>query len=107
MGFHVGDKVIHWTYGLGEIVHIEEKTIHGSTANCYVVRTPDMTIWIPINEVDQHSLRVPTPPKEFERLSAILTRPGEKNVGRPDAAQEPAHGAVERWPSGIHLPCGA
>ena len=30
MGFHVGDKVIHCTYGLGEIVQIEQKIIQRS-----------------------------------------------------------------------------
>jgi RNA polymerase-interacting CarD/CdnL/TRCF family regulator len=77
MGYHIGDKVIHWIYGLGEIVLIEEKTIHDNPTNCYVVRTPDLTIWIPINELQQNSLRVPTPPEDFGRLFAILTSPSE------------------------------
>lgn len=77
MDFHVSDTVIHWTYGLGEIVGIEEKTIHGSLTNCYVVHTPELMIWIPIDDVQQHSLRVPTPPNEFSSLFAILTSPSE------------------------------
>jgi RNA polymerase-interacting CarD/CdnL/TRCF family regulator len=77
MGFHIGDKVIHCIYGLGEIVRIEEKIIQGHPTDCYVVRMTDMTIWIPINNQQQNSLRVPTPPDEFEKLSAILTDPGE------------------------------
>jgi RNA polymerase-interacting CarD/CdnL/TRCF family regulator len=80
MGFHVGDKVIHWTYGLGEIVRIEEKTILGRPTNCYVVRTPDLMIWIPINDLQQRSLRLPTPSDEFDKLFAILTSPSEKLV---------------------------
>jgi CarD family transcriptional regulator len=78
MGFHVGDKVIHWTHGLGEVVHIEEKTIHDYPTNCYVVRTSDLMIWIPIDDLQQQSLRLPTPPDEFENLFAILTGPSEK-----------------------------
>ena len=77
MGFQIGDKVIHCTFGLGEIVHIEEKIIQGLPTNCYVVRTTELTVWIPINDLQQHSLRVPTPPEEFERLSVILTNPSE------------------------------
>ena len=77
MGFQIGDKVIHSTFGLGEIVHIEEKIIQGLPTNCYVVRTTELTVWIPINDLQQHSLRVPTPPEEFERLSVILTNPSE------------------------------
>ena len=78
MIFHVGDKVIHWAYGLGEIVHIDEKIIGGHPTNCYVVRTPDLMVWIPINDQRQGSLRLPTPPNEFDRLFAILTSPNEK-----------------------------
>ena len=78
MSFHIGDKVIHWTYGLGEIAQIEEKPINGQLTNCYVFQTSDMSIWIPIDEMQQHSLRMPTPPDEFIRLYAILKSPGEQ-----------------------------
>jgi RNA polymerase-interacting CarD/CdnL/TRCF family regulator len=77
MGFKVGDKVIHWTYGLGEIVRIEEKPINDHTTNCYVFQTSDITVWIPIDALQQHSLRQPTTPDEFVRLYDILTSPGE------------------------------
>ena len=78
MGFQIGDQVIHWVYGLGEVVHIEEKTISGHPTNCYVVRTSDLTIWIPIDDLQQQSLRMPTPPEEFESLFTILNGPSEK-----------------------------
>jgi RNA polymerase-interacting CarD/CdnL/TRCF family regulator len=77
MIFQIGDKVIHMAHGLGEIVLIEEKTVRNQTVNCYVVRTPDLTVWIPINDLQQHSLRMPTPPDEFKKLFTILTNPGE------------------------------
>jgi RNA polymerase-interacting CarD/CdnL/TRCF family regulator len=80
MIFHVGDKVIHWIYGLGEVVNIEEKIIGGHPTNCYVVQTSDLTIWVPINDLQQRSLRMPTPPEEFERLFSILTSPNEMLV---------------------------
>jgi RNA polymerase-interacting CarD/CdnL/TRCF family regulator len=78
MGFQIGDKVIHWTYGLGEIMLIEEKIIHGHPTNCYVVKISDLTIWIPIEEGQQSSLRRPTPPNDFDRLFSILRSPSEK-----------------------------
>lgn len=77
MGFDIGEKVIHCAYGLGEIVNIEEKNINGCLTKCYVVRTSDLTIWIPINDLQQHSLRLPALPEEFLKLSAILTNPSE------------------------------
>jgi RNA polymerase-interacting CarD/CdnL/TRCF family regulator len=77
MSFQIGDKVIHCTYGLGEIVHIEEKNIRDQFTNCYVFHSHGLTIWIPINDLHQNSLRMPASPDEFVRLFAVLTSPGE------------------------------
>ena len=74
--FHVGDKVIHRFYGLGEIVQMDEKFIHGRQMLCYVVRTRDLTIWVPADEPDKSSIRRPTPGSDFENLFAILRSPG-------------------------------
>lgn len=75
--FNIGDKVIHWPHGPGEIVLIEERPIHGQVTNCYVVRTANMTIWVPIDMERQQSIRSATPPAEFSRLLQILSGPGE------------------------------
>jgi CarD family transcriptional regulator len=77
MGFQIGDKVIHCSFGLGEITAIEEKTINGHPTNCYVVKITDMTVWIPIDDLQQNSLRSPTPPEEFIKTLPILTSPNE------------------------------
>src|SRR4030042_1686316 len=77
MGFHIDDKVIHCTFGLGEIKEIEEKTINGHLTNCYVVHFTDMTVWVPTDDSEQNSLRVPTPPEEFMKTLPILTSPKE------------------------------
>jgi len=78
MSYQIGDKVIHITHGLGEIVRIEEKIIHNCPTNCYVVSTAELMIWIPIDEIKQHNLRRPTPPEDFVRLFEILSSPSEK-----------------------------
>ncbi len=77
MGFQVGNQVIHCTFGLGEITQIEEKTINGKQEKCYVVRMNDMTIWIPMNDEGQNSLREPTPPEEFIKTLPILISQNE------------------------------
>jgi RNA polymerase-interacting CarD/CdnL/TRCF family regulator len=77
MDFHVGDKVIHWTYGLGEIVQLDEKVLAGHNTRCYVVQIRDLTLWVPINQAGQCSLRIPTPGSEFEELFGILRSPSE------------------------------
>lgn len=77
MGFKIGDKVIHCTFGFGEITKIEKKTINGKLERCYVLQMSDMTIWVPIDDSGQTSLRAPTPPKEFAEILPILTSPNE------------------------------
>ena len=76
MDYHVGDKVIHWYYGLGEIVGMDEKFIHERQMVCYVVRTRDVTIWVTADEPGKSSIRRPTPRSDFEKLFAILRGPG-------------------------------
>ena len=78
MSFQIGDKVIHWRYGLGEIVDVEEKMIQDHPTKCFVLRTSDLTIWVPIAEYSQQSLRTPTSPEDFDCLFEILSSPGEK-----------------------------
>jgi RNA polymerase-interacting CarD/CdnL/TRCF family regulator len=70
--FHVGDKVIHSSHGLADIVDLENREISGSVTRYYVVRTKDLTIWIPVNQSENGSLRMPASRSEFERLFPIL-----------------------------------
>ena len=77
MEFQVGDKVIHSIHGIGDIVEIETKTIEGRDVECFVVQTQDLTIWVPITQAHQHTLRYPTPEIEFESLFSILGGPSK------------------------------
>jgi RNA polymerase-interacting CarD/CdnL/TRCF family regulator len=77
MNYKVGDTVVHWSYGLGEITNVEEKVIHGQLKQCYVVRASRMTIWIPIDDSQQHTLRTPVSPDEFTGLFDILSGPAQ------------------------------
>ena len=78
MTYKIGDWVVHWIYGLSEIINIDEKPIGGQNTRCYVIKTADLTVWVPINDLKQRSLRLPTPADEFSRYFAILTGPREK-----------------------------
>ncbi len=76
--FQVGDQVVHWVYGLGEIVELDEKVISGEAARYYVLEVNDLTLWVPLTEVGEHHLRFPTPAKDFQKLFNILAGPGEE-----------------------------
>lgn len=77
MAFQVGDQVIHWVYGLGEIIRIDEKILAGKSGKYYVVQIRDLTLWVPINAAGENCLRFPTPAKDFRKLFGLLSSPGE------------------------------
>ena len=75
--FQVGDQVIHWAYGLGKIIQLDEKELSGHIEQYYVVKIRDMTLWVPINETGESSMRCLTPARDFQKLLKILSSPGE------------------------------
>ncbi|SRR6266498_1125431 len=77
MNFNTGDTVMHWNYGLGQIVNLEERDIFGSKALYYAVQVRDMTVWVPADGNVGSRLRSPTPKPRFTRLLAILSGPSE------------------------------
>ena len=78
LAFHVGDQVVHWVYGLGEIVQLDEKKLSGQPENFYVVNIRDITLWVPISERGERCLRSLTPAKDYKKLFGILASPGEQ-----------------------------
>jgi len=76
MDFHVGDTVVHWSFGIGKIVGAEERMISGKITIFYIVNIRDLTIYVPKDSNTQNRLRPPTLPREFKKLFAILQGSG-------------------------------
>ncbi len=72
MLYQVGEKVIHRSYGPGEIIDLDEKQLDGLKQLYYVVQSEKMTVWVPVSAGDDHSLRRPTAKKDFQKLFRIL-----------------------------------
>lgn len=78
MAFQVGDPVMHWTYGFGQIVNLEERDLGGKKILYYAVKMLNlMTVWVPADSQLASRLRPPTSEAKFKRILAILTAPGE------------------------------
>jgi RNA polymerase-interacting CarD/CdnL/TRCF family regulator len=77
MNFHKGDTVMHWTYGIGQIVNLEERALAGSKTIYYVVQVRDMTVWVPADGKVMSRLRSPTSKSRFQRLLAVLSSPSK------------------------------
>jgi RNA polymerase-interacting CarD/CdnL/TRCF family regulator len=77
MNFNTGDTVMHWNYGIGQIVNLEERDLSGLTALYYAVQMRDLMIWVPADGNVGSKLRTPTPKPRFKRLLAILSGPSQ------------------------------
>ena len=77
MNFREGDTVMHWTYGLGKVVRLEERALSGKKVMYYAVQIADMTVWVPADDKLENRLRPPTSKAEFKKLMNILSKPGE------------------------------
>lgn len=77
MNFQRGDTVMHWTYGLGQIIQLEERDLSGVKTLYYAVQIRDMTVWVPSDGELEHRLRRPISESGFNELFAILSNPGE------------------------------
>ncbi len=73
MNFQIGDMVMHWTFGLGKVLGLEERVISGQKTLYYEVKVRDLTVWVPADGNLKSRLRSPTPAAGFKKLFAILT----------------------------------
>jgi CarD family transcriptional regulator len=75
--YKIGDIIVHWTYGLGTVVAIDQKDIAGVTQQYYVIEVDPLKIWVPVEEANVSSIRFPTESIHFKALFEILRTPGE------------------------------
>jgi RNA polymerase-interacting CarD/CdnL/TRCF family regulator len=78
MDFHEGDIVMHWIYGLGKIIQLEERNLTGENALYYAVQIDDITIWVPADANLENRLRSPTLKAKFLHLLKILSGPSDE-----------------------------
>jgi RNA polymerase-interacting CarD/CdnL/TRCF family regulator len=85
MNFREGDTVMHWTYGLGKVIELDERALFGKNTLYYAVQVGDLMVWVPADDRLDSRLRRPTSKAKFKELLAILSGPGEP---LPDDRQE-------------------
>ena len=78
MPFKAGDFIVHPTYGVGNIVRLEEKRLVEDQPRWYYVVVVDKsTLWVPVDEHNAAGLRAVTPKKDLDRYRAVLkSEPG-------------------------------
>ncbi len=73
MEFKAGDSVVHPTYGVGQIVRLEERQLAEDEPRLYYVIVADKsTVWVPVNADPVAPLRKVTSKHEMERYRNLL-----------------------------------
>lgn len=61
------DWIVHRSYGVGQVVKIEVKPIHGKSTECYRVETRDGVYWLPLDSLDTPRVRPVATPERLEQ----------------------------------------
>lgn len=76
MQFNAGDFIVHPTYGVGEIVKIEEKRFTEKETNRYYkISLPNRTLWVPVESDIATELRLVTARSELGQYRKLLISP--------------------------------
>jgi RNA polymerase-interacting CarD/CdnL/TRCF family regulator len=68
---------MHWSYGVGQIINREERSLSGARTIYYAVDVQGLTVWVPADQHVADRLRTLTPKNRFKQLLSILSSPGE------------------------------
>ena len=81
--YQPGDTVLHWTYGSGKVVAIEEDGIAGQPLSHYVIETGKQTLWVPVEDLERSWIHQLTSRADFKLLINILRSQGENLSNNP------------------------
>lgn len=74
--YSIGDWVVHYSYGIGQIQKIEEKPIHGEPEACYQVKTQNgAQWWFPRDGVENPRIRPVASQNMLQRAQKELQEP--------------------------------
>ena len=73
MQFKVGDYVVHFSYGPGQVVNLEKKQLFGGEARLYYeIMTPKNAVWVPVETDAKATLRSVTSKSDLSTYRQIL-----------------------------------
>jgi RNA polymerase-interacting CarD/CdnL/TRCF family regulator len=75
--FNVGDWIVHYYIGVGEVIEIVEKVLEGKQQTFLRVSTADIEYWLPSDKVDVDHIKPIRTKKEFENAIQIISSPPE------------------------------
>jgi RNA polymerase-interacting CarD/CdnL/TRCF family regulator len=101
MGFISGDDVVHPSYGVGNIVRLEDRQLaEVEVRQYYVLAFGKTTVWLPVQAEPASPLRLVTAPRELDQYRTVLkscpaTLDRDYKKRRLDLNQQLAHGSFQ------------
>jgi RNA polymerase-interacting CarD/CdnL/TRCF family regulator len=81
--YKIGDTVVHWIFGSGKIVDVDDKGLPGQPCFYYLIEGNEQTLWVPVDERGNSSLHLLTSRLGFKLLINILRSQGEEMSNNP------------------------
>ena len=72
MRFDIGDWIVHYYHGVGQVKSVVEKGLEGNEKTFYKVTTKDIGYWIPVEDEDSDHIEPIRTPGDFEEALEIL-----------------------------------
>jgi len=76
--FEKGDWIVHLVYGIGQVEEIENKSIAGEAREYYRVKADESVFWVPVEGMDENTVRPLASPRRIRRALKILQEAPEK-----------------------------
>ena len=70
--FNIGDWVVHYYHGIGQIKDVVEKGLDGNEKTFYKVTTKDIDYWIPIEDEDCDHIEPIRTKEDFKKALEVL-----------------------------------
>lgn len=95
--FKIGDWIVHYSYGVGEVVDIVEKVLDGQEETYFKVSTADIEYWLPSEKADAEHISPIRSKKEFDQALKIIAKPPDLMTDPPSRHSRMIY---ERWLDG-------
>lgn len=95
--FNIGDWVVHYYYGVGQVKDIVEKGLDGNEKIFYKVSTKDIDYWIPLEEEDSDHIEPIRSKKDFNQALKIIAEAPEPIAQHHKTRKKRIH---DRWLEG-------
>lgn len=95
--FNIGDWIIHYYHGVGQVKDIVEKGLEGNEKTFYKVTTKDIDYWIPIEDEDSDHIEPIRTEQDFEEALKVLTSKPEPIANHHKSRKKKIH---DRWLDG-------